>query len=417
MTLIELLVVIIILTTIVAAAIPIIAPSNDDRRLREATRGLNTFIMAAQARAIELQRPYGIALKKRSQDTGRNDPTEADNDNSACIEVFYVEQPPPYTGFDESSAAMAALDNGPNGGAGQVLVRFVRRGKDDSDDLPIGWDPDLLPTGVLRPGDVIEMGGNQFRFTDTDFDLNTGCYRPDSGEPDGTLVTVPVNDTGQMFDIKYDNLGNEVGAVLKPEVPFWTAPAPYKILRQPAYTSAEPYQLPEGTAIDLRASGVGTNDYFSVPGVHDNPYPVLIMFAPEGRISRVYFNRTPGNSGNPLPPFDQPVVDNVYLLVGRVESVPAPPAGDDPTLDASTVSAATTDLQRQEMREPINWLRDESRWIVLGPQSGRIVTIENAFVDLAPIANMTAKTSEERRNEQIRAARELTREMAQLGGR
>ena len=51
LTLIELLAVIIILTTIVAAAIPIMAPSNDDRRLREATRGLNTFISGAQARA------------------------------------------------------------------------------------------------------------------------------------------------------------------------------------------------------------------------------------------------------------------------------------------------------------------------------------------------------------------------------
>ena len=64
MTLIELLVVIIILTTIVAAAIPIMSPANDDRRLREATRGLNTFITGAQARAIALSRPFGIALKR-----------------------------------------------------------------------------------------------------------------------------------------------------------------------------------------------------------------------------------------------------------------------------------------------------------------------------------------------------------------
>src|SRR6187397_53136 len=44
MTLVELLVVVVIITTLVAAAIPLIAPSNDDRRLREAARGLNTFI-------------------------------------------------------------------------------------------------------------------------------------------------------------------------------------------------------------------------------------------------------------------------------------------------------------------------------------------------------------------------------------
>src|SRR4051794_35971294 len=57
MTLIELLVVVVIMTTIVAAAIPLMSPSNDDRRLREATRGLNTYITGAQSRAIALNRP------------------------------------------------------------------------------------------------------------------------------------------------------------------------------------------------------------------------------------------------------------------------------------------------------------------------------------------------------------------------
>ena len=60
-TLIELLVVIIILTTLVAAAIPILSPSNDDRRLREASRGVNAFITGAQMKAVELRRPYGVA--------------------------------------------------------------------------------------------------------------------------------------------------------------------------------------------------------------------------------------------------------------------------------------------------------------------------------------------------------------------
>jgi prepilin-type N-terminal cleavage/methylation domain-containing protein len=57
MTLVELLVVIVILTTVVAAAIPIMAPSNVDRQLREASRTLNTFITGAQARAIASGRP------------------------------------------------------------------------------------------------------------------------------------------------------------------------------------------------------------------------------------------------------------------------------------------------------------------------------------------------------------------------
>ena len=74
-----------------------------------------------------------------------------------------------------------------------------------------------------------------------------------------------------------------------PNAPFWTNPSPYKILRQPTPTSDEPFQMPEGTAIDLRASGVGTDDYFYVPGVHDNAQGIIIMFAPEGRVSEVTF--------------------------------------------------------------------------------------------------------------------------------
>src|SRR5215211_4973745 len=119
MTLIELLVVIVILTTIVGAAIPLMSPSNDDRRLREAARGLNTYITGAQTRAIATKRPYGVAFKRLSQDTKRAE------DNGVCLEVFYVEQQAPYAGFDANSRACVALH--PNL-RGLVLIRFVTRG-------------------------------------------------------------------------------------------------------------------------------------------------------------------------------------------------------------------------------------------------------------------------------------------------
>src|SRR5262245_33566978 len=97
LTLIELLVVIIILTTVVAAAIPILSPAGSDREIREATRGLNTFITGAQTRALQTRRPYGIALKRLSQETANAD------DNGVCLEAYYAEQQPPYSGFDANS--------------------------------------------------------------------------------------------------------------------------------------------------------------------------------------------------------------------------------------------------------------------------------------------------------------------------
>ena len=206
----------------------------------------------------------------------------------------------------------------------------------------------------------------------------------------------------------------------KPPAPYWTNPAPYKILRQPTPASEEPYQLPEGTAIDLRASGVGVDDFFYAPGLNDNSEGVIIMFAPEGRVSRVSYSQSPGAA----EPFDRAVVDNVFLLIGRRENSAPLDAGTDPTLESATLPATLTDEEKAKLRQPLNWLLGTSRWIVIGSQTGRIATIDNAFVDMAGIISQytaapqnLSQGSEELRNQQIFAAREFTREMGQLGGR
>jgi hypothetical protein len=193
------------------------------------------------------------------------------------------------------------------------------------------------------------------------------------------------------------------------------------VFRRPAPTSDEPYQLPEGTAIDLRASGVGSDNFFYVEGENDNDEGILVMFTPEGRVGRVAYMQLP-ITNNEKAAFDGPVVDNVYLLVGRRDKTP-PDVGTDATLDPSKVSAAVTDDERARLREPINWLSGTSRWIAIGSQTGRIATIENGAVD--PLAVLNDQTpsiaalpaSEEMRTRQILAAREFTREMGQLGGR
>src|SRR4051794_34720672 len=332
MTLVELLVVIIIMTVIVAAAIPLMSPSNDDRRLREAARGLNTYITGAQARAISLNRPVGVALKRLSQDTNTDSqkdikPTkDVHPDNSICLEVFYVEQQPPYAGFDPNSRACVALHPKQ---PGLVVVRFVTRGSAydrPTDGLPDGWDSDLFPSGTIRPGDVIQINGTRFELL-ANIDqysrvrVNNGYFEDPAQSPNGgppnsprpvKILARPINDSGQQINPRHDNLGSEL--TTKSPAPYWTLPSPYKVLRQPTPMADEAYQLPEGTAIDLRASGVGSGDYFYVQGVHDDPTfdGVLIMFAPEGRVSRVTFSQLPGNTNQPS--FDQSVVDNVFLL-------------------------------------------------------------------------------------------------------
>jgi len=430
LTLIELLVVIIILTTIVAAAIPIMAPSNDDRRLREAARNVNTFLVGAQSRAISSNRPYGVALKRLAADTGQAE------DNGVCLELFYVEQQPPYAGFDRNSRACVAL--APNQ-LGLSLVRLVTNGSPTGFMLPVGLVPDLFPVAMFRPGDVIEIHGTRFELLDpklipggdnwanVNVDEKTGFFLPPSNPRSApTLFARPVNDSGQQIQPEYESRGRALRdrpVNPQPQRPFWTAPAPYKILRQPTLASDEPYQLPEGTAIDLRASGLGSTRFFYNPDARDpnsrvdNSQNVIIMFAPEGGISRLSFNEKPADNATDEM-FDSPVAENLYLLVGKRENIPAPPLNTDPSLQSSTLAATATDEQRSELREPINWLNGTSRWVVVGPQSGRIVTIENGFVDFSTmLTTLATPPTGDDRNTQIAAAREFTREMAQLGGR
>jgi prepilin-type N-terminal cleavage/methylation domain-containing protein len=427
LTLIELLVVIIILTTLVSAAIPIMAPTNDDRRLREASRGANAFISAAQMKAIQIQRPFGVAIKRLSKDTNTNiTPTTDDHeDNAVAVELFYVEQPAPYRGFDRTSSAMVARHPTL---AGRVLIQFATRGTGDPNDgLPIGWDLDLFPPGVIRPGDVIEIDGTQYQLSGGTPSVQANVTYDANGffTSTGSVTRIdaqPINDTGQMLNIEFDDQGARIRDLVAigltpagPNRPYWTNPAPYKILRQPMPTSAEPFQMPEGTAIDLRASGIGQNEYFHYPNVRDNSQGILIMFTPEGRVARVSFSTLPTGDAleGSVEVFDQAVTDNIFLLVGRRENAPPPAATTDPTTDP--ILPQTTEQQRQEMKEAINWLRGESRWIVIGSQSGRVVTTENAFVNLPP--TLVSSDKEERRNAQIQASREFAREMTQVGGR
>jgi hypothetical protein len=319
--------------------------------------------------------------------------------------------------------------------------------------LPEGWDKDLFPPGTIRPHDIIEINGTRYellsdphntnsnvRFTDsttnvdTETDTGLNFYKdpnPTSGNNAVTIMAQPVNNSGQQINPRYDNAGYSLGpdrepsppAPAKPLPPYWTLPAPYKVLRQPTPASDEPYQLPEGAAIDLRASGVGNGDYFYWPGMNDNSENIVIMFAPEGRVSRVTYSQLPLNSQTEPDMFDKPVVDNVYLLVGRRENIPAPDATNataDPTLNLAEWTKATTDEARDKLRKPINWLNGAAMWITIGSQTGRVVTEKNAFVDLAGVLadpSSPLQSTEDMRAAQTIATREFTREMSQVGGR
>jgi len=82
-TLVELLVVVMILLTLTAIALPALSPSITDRKIREASRGVSTFLSVARARAIRLGRPVGVQLRRLPDP----DPNDATKISLACASL------------------------------------------------------------------------------------------------------------------------------------------------------------------------------------------------------------------------------------------------------------------------------------------------------------------------------------------
>ncbi|MCA9246526.1 MAG: prepilin-type N-terminal cleavage/methylation domain-containing protein [Planctomycetales bacterium] len=228
-TLIELLVVVAILSIITATAIPLMAPAVESRRLREASRGLSTFIAGARARAIDRDRPVGVEFV----------PVSADGLLPAAVDAYYVEVPPMYAGDSTTSNAnFTAVDS--SSGTATVTLNGA-----------------AAATALVRNGDKI-----RFNFQGPWWKINDPAAGP--GEKI-TSTTINISVTSNVA------------------IP-WTTTSPnpaFQIRRQPVRSSAASFQMPGNAAVDLQFSGIDS-DVFPVPA--GNRRNVTIMFAPEGHV-------------------------------------------------------------------------------------------------------------------------------------
>lgn len=435
MTLIELLVVTVLVSILVTTAIPVLSPNNDSRKIREASRAVNAYLASAQARAIETGRSFGVNFVRLSTVTNQQD------DAGVCLELQQVEIPPVYTGFDSNSLAMLAINQEYLNGVSDIpyVLQLVRK-QDEAPPvrnttggiMPTGYDADLFPPTFFRENDLIEMHGHTFRIVgcSTGVDDN-GYYRqPEVGflvhfllSPINSNIPVAANERAQdLISIVplFDNRGN---ALPSPEVLndpnlnqdfdtsfCWTAPAPYRVMRQPIPASGEPLQLPGGTAIDLGASGLNLSQLVS----SENRFHTATFLDSEGRVQVRTLNDllspsllfTPsGGIQLQLPGEEmQPVVGSVELCIGRREFIPYEPTeeasdrfDDTPAraldfpidLRADIVEARLGNqdaitAESEEVREIMNqynWLNLDTRWVVLSGQSGSITSVATSYVD------------------------------------
>ena len=399
LTLIELLIVIFILVTLVAGVIPMISPNNDARKIREASRGLQTYIIAAQAEAARTGRPAGIGFE------------EMPNGGGMALEVYQMQVPAPYAGFAEYSRATVSqagnqyLDTNSNGkfpqyyGENLYKVSFTER---------ISGMAEPLPPRMFRVGDLIDAEGNLYLIVDSVSNQGKLVYSPSINDPnsdpnEGTGIwyfgdPTSSDPNAQVSDLECIWL-NDDGQLPPPPDAFKR----YHIYRQPIRSSTAPYMFPTGIGIDMQGSileggrlmpgtllmelagdvgpGEGLASVFqsfdtiySITGIPDS---AAIMFSATGSVDKIYFN-------------DEEIseVSRIVLLLGQVEN-----GGLDITSDAWHTDPNCSDEELTEKQSEVNWLSLDSQLIAIAPSSGRVVVSETAFVDSPAIRIATVTTT------------------------
>ena len=297
-TLVELLVVVAILVILVGLTATFIQPLREGRDIREAARSVNALFAAAQARAIELQRPVGVWIRRFTE-------TRSDPRINMGIDLFMAEVPPPYTGDDLNAHAQI-------GG---------RRGQRDE---PQSFAKLFSATRPQTRRDDVSF--TYFNVTKNDY------IRFDYKGPLRRIIDSPGSDIEEQEEV--------VNVMFDP--PIWYpngAKVPFEVFRygRPSQTSASRIQLPASVAIDIGNSGVGKSGTFYDPR---NPSPqdedpaevsdVAILFSPSGGIELVI-------DGDPETG-PQRINSALHLLIGRTDKLGADNLTDGNNLWISVAS-------------------------------------------------------------------------------
>jgi len=268
LTLTELLVVVVIVLMLTVATVRIMRPAVEKARIREAARGVSTFLSAARSRAIETGRPVGVVLQRLSS----NEPSAATDADFAVMTLRVAEVPPPYAGDALNSTVTMRTTSQPSSNNGYVQCEATVS----------GWNPELVSRG-----DLMQVN-NQGRWY-------TIMNEPQQGNP---LTLQAYVGTGQ---VPWPETGS-------------SSQLPFTIMRRPVSSAAADYQLPGNMAIDLAYSGVGLSTWQG--NVSED---VAIIFAPDGRVEGLYLD---GAAGRPQ--------GDIYLFVGKRELVATAPQIADP---------------------------------------------------------------------------------------
>ena len=261
-TLVELLVVVTILLMLMGLAAAFVSPLREGRDIREAARQVNTYLTAAQSRAIELQRPVAVSVR----------PLRDDNGNvllQAALELWMAEVPEPYTGDHHLAyAEIVSLE---------PVVTL--HGVSNHPTNPIYHNVD--------GNDFIRFDGKGPRYQIASW------FRVPADDADTDKIQIMLYEK-TTYHTRYFAGGSQVPTRV-----------PFQIFRygRPLQSLVSPLQLPPTVAIDMANCGLGRTGVLTVPDM-------TILFSPAGGVERFIFN---GMFARPTSAF--------HLLLGRIDQL------------------------------------------------------------------------------------------------
>jgi len=353
-TLIELLVVVSILMMLLVVAGPVLTPSLETRRLREAARAVNVFLGAARGQAMQTGRPVGVMLERLA------------NTPQGASVLYQAEMPPPYTGESMYSRIVVTLA-GSYTAPSTTFNCNIAFGSMTTGGSLTPETPSITPV----PGDVLQVG-----------------YQ-------GPLwiINSVSGSTWQLVTMEY-----RVPMTQPPVTP--ATGLPFQIFRQPQRSPVQPLQLPAGVVIDLTSSGHA--EFFPhrvTNGSVDVAAPVTIMFAPNGGLGWVYY-QTGATSV-----YRAPLLQTLFLLVGKRDRLPINSVSYPSGRATIRLSNYTAEDGKPNIVDPDNF------WLAVNAQSGQVSSGQVAL----PLVTFTSATTAD--ETMVYQSRRLLNDAQSLGGK
>jgi prepilin-type N-terminal cleavage/methylation domain-containing protein len=403
LTLVELLIVVTIAVVLLAASVPLLRIPLQSRKVREASRTVNVLMARAKSRAAEIGRPAGVMLKR--------DPNSPDGAFFAS-QMYLIESPNSYAGDltysgvdpdprDESAAwVRLKLYRDMNGNVIRTTgVAWLLNGDTYGALAANRASGDRIRFGYREP--TYEVLGSTITVLGDDINDQDGL--PDLLTPNPPVPQYPLDingdmnpDTPQIVVVEFDFGGHRPPAFVS-STPKWV---PFQIDTYPVMGAgnqalAQPVDLPTGICVDLTVSGMGPRfNQFIGAGATDAT-AVSIMFAPNGTIDRIYHSNP--STGAIMWQYG---TSTVFLLLGKTEQVfPA-------------------NVLRIDEETRSNLQDEESLWVTINPQTGKVTTAENTSLrdPLAPIPSSYASPTL-LLQDSLLYARTIARTATDIGGR